>query len=130
MELFPETTTDADLIAFLDRWAALMEREDYAAAHAFTEQDSYQGWTPNLMRQAIKSYGDAREDQRVTVVGVPSDVTQRKDVSRWPENKHGVIGEVWYDLNIDGIASDLTATFDIVRTANGLVLRLCEIHVM
>lgn len=130
MEALPETATDADLIAFADRWAALMEHEDYAAAHAFTEQDAYQGWTPDLMRQVVKSYGDAREDQRVTVAGVPSDITQRKKVSRWPENQHGVVGEVWYDLNIDGVASDLTATFDIVRTASGLVVRLCDIHVM
>ena len=130
MEPLPDTATDTDLIAFVDRWADLMEREDYAAAHAFTEHDPYQGWTPDLMRQVVKSYGDARADQRVTVAGVPSDITQRKKVSHWPVNKHGVVGEVWYDLNIDGVASDLTATFDLVRVPGGLVVRLCDIHVM
>jgi len=130
MEPLPETATDADLIAFVDRWAALMEREDYAAAYAFTEHDPYQGWTPDLIRQVVKSYGDAREDQRVTVAGIPSDITQRKAVSRWDENKYGVVGEVWYDLNIDGVASDLTATFAIVRAPGGLVVRLSDIHVM
>ena len=130
MEPLPETATEADLIAFVDRWAALMAREDYAAAYAFTEHDQYQGWTPDLIRQVVKSYGDAREDQRVTVAGVPSDITQRKKVSRWDENKYGVVGEVWYDLNIDGVASDLTATFGIVRAPGGLVVWLNDIHVM
>ena len=130
MEPLPETATDADLIAFVDLWAALMEREDYAAAYAFTEHDQYQGWTPDLIRQVVKSYGDAREDQRVTVAGMPSDITQRKKVSRWDENRYGVVGEVWYDVNIDGVASDLTATFGIVRAPGGLILRLSDIHVM
>src|SRR4030095_6544292 len=105
MERLPETAADAELIAFVDRWAELLEREDYAAAFALTEHDQHQGWTLDLVRQGVKSYGDAREDQRVTVAGVPSDITQRKKVSRWEENKYGVVGEVWYDLNIDGVAS-------------------------
>jgi hypothetical protein len=33
-------------------------------------------------------------------------------------------------LNIDGLASDLTATFWIVDTPGGLILRLNDIHVM
>lgn len=130
MKPLPETATDAHLIAFVDQWAALMEREDYVAAHSFTEHDPYQGWTPDLMQQVVKCYGEARKDQRVTVAGVPSDITQRKKVHCWLENKLGVVGEVRYDLNIDGVVTDLTATFDIVRTAGGLVVRLCDIHVM
>lgn len=130
MEPLPETATDADLIAFADRWAALLEREDYAAAYAFTEHDRYHGWTPDLMREVVKSYGEAREDQRVTVAGVPSDVSQRKEVDRWEPNAADEVGEIWYDLNIDGVASDLTATFRIVRVPGGLMVRLNEIHVM
>jgi hypothetical protein len=127
----PESTTDADLIAFVDRWAALMEREDYAAAHAFTEHDRYHGWTPDLMRLVVKSYGEARPDQRVTVEGVPGDVRQRKAVDRWePPDQPDECAEIWYDLNIDGVASDLTATFRVVRGPDGLRVRLNDIHVM
>jgi hypothetical protein len=126
----PATATDADLIAFADGWAALMEREDYAAAYAYTDHIPEMRWTPDLMRQVVKSYGDAREDQRVTVVGVPSDVSQRKEVDRWEANRYGEVGEIWYDLNIDGVASDLTATFRVVRVPEGLVVRLNDIHVM
>jgi hypothetical protein len=130
MSPLPQTATDADLIAFADRWAALMEGEDYEAAYAFTDHDPNQGWTPDLMRQVVKSYGDAREDQRVTVIGVPSDVSQRKKVDHWEPNRQGVIGEIWYDLNIDGVASDLTATFQIECVPEGIVVRLNDIHVM
>lgn len=130
MAPLPESATDADLIEFADRWAALMEKEDYEGAYAFTDHDPHQGWTPDLMRQVVKSYGDARADQRVTVAGVPSDVNQRKEVDRWEPNPSGAIGEIWYDLNIDGVASDLTATFWVERVPGGLVVRLNDIHVM
>jgi hypothetical protein len=107
-----------------------MEREDYAAAYAYTDHIREIPWTPDLVRQVLKSYGDAREDQRVTVAGVPSDVSQRKQVDRWEANRYGEVGEIWYDLNIDGIASDLTATFRVVRVPGGFAVRLNDIHVM
>jgi hypothetical protein len=126
----PATATDADLIAFADGWAALMEREEYAAAYAYTDHIPEMKWTPDLLRQVVKSYGDARDEQRVTVSGVPSDVSQRKQVDRWEANRYAEIGEIWYDLNIDGVASDLTATFRVVRVADGLIVRPNDIHVM
>jgi hypothetical protein len=66
----------------------------------------------------------------VTVRGVPSDVQQRKEVDRWEPNENDEVGEIWYDLNIDGVASDLTATFVMVDVDEGLSLRLRDIHVM
>ena len=87
-------------------------------------------WTPDLIRFAIKNYGDASPTQKVTVEGKPTDISQRKDVSRYDQARRGHIGEVWYDLNIDGLASDLTATFGIYSLSNGLILKLNDIHVM
>jgi hypothetical protein len=131
MKPLPATATDADLIAFADGWAALMEREDYAAAYAYTDHIPEMKWTPFLLRAVVKSYGDAGPGQRVTVAGVPSDVSQRKEVDRWePPNRQGEVGEIWYDLNIGGVASDLTATFRLVRVPQGLLVRLNDVHVM
>jgi hypothetical protein len=48
----------------------------------------------------------------------------------WAANAYGEVGEIWYDLNIDGVASDLTSTFRVVRVQGGLVVRLNDIHVM
>lgn len=130
MAPLPATVTDAELIAFVDEWAALLEQEDYDAAFAFTDHVPAMGWTPELIRDAIKGYGDAAPGQRVTVRGVPSDVTQSKEVDRWPPNAHDVFGEIWYDLNIDGRASDLTATFALQHVDGGVAVLLNDIHVM
>ena len=42
----------------------------------------------------------------------------------------GSLGEIWYDLNIDGYVSDLTATFAIHGSSDGLTVALNDIHVM
>jgi hypothetical protein len=130
MSPLPATVTDPELIAFVDRWATLLEREDYEAAFAFTDHIREMRWTPALVREVIKAYADADPDQRVTVDGVPTDVCQRKNVNRWPTNAQGCFGEIWYDLNVDGKASDLTATFDLRWTEGGVTVHLNDIHVM
>lgn len=130
MAPLPATVSDSDLIAFIDRWAALLEREDYEAAFAFTDHIPEMRWTPALIRSGIKSYGEARPGQKVTVDGIATDISQRKEVDRWPTNAHGRFGEIWYDLNIDGQASDLTATFALEWADGGVAVKLSDIHVM
>ena len=125
----PRDASDAELIAFVDRWAAALEAEDYEAAFAMVDHEPRMGWTPELIRSVIKGYGEASPTQRVTVAGVPSDVRQRKEITRWTPPRPGGSGELWYDLNIDGRASDLTATFAIIETKAGILLRLDDIHV-
>ena len=122
--------SDAELIAFIDSWAALLEREDYAGAFAATDHIPEMKWTPSLIREVIKSYGDADPTPRVTVEGVPTDITQRKRVDRSSIKPNGCFGEVWYDLNIDGKASDLTATFELRIVDGGVTVHLNDIHVM
>lgn len=130
MPHLPYSATDEDLIRFVDQWTRLLEAENYVAAFAYTAHDPYMHWTPELIRQVIKSYDECRLDQKVTFEGKPTDVHQRKEVSRWPQNRNGSIGEVWYDLNIDGYAFDLTATFSIQDGTDGLMVQLGDIHVM
>jgi len=126
----PLDASDKDLIEFADRWAVLMEAENYEAAYAFTDHDPEMGWSPSLMKEVARSYGDARPGQKVTVERTPTDIRQRKEVTRWPRNSYGTVGEIWYDLSIDRLASDLTATFAVFETSEGLVLKLNDIHVM
>ena len=130
MNPFRPTVSDADLLAYIDQWAAFMEAEDYATAFAFVGHIPETNWTPELLRLVVKSYDEADPNQRVTVDGVPTDITQRKTVTRWPTNARKVIGEIWYDLNIDGKASDLTAKFDLKLTDRGITIYLNQIHVM
>jgi hypothetical protein len=122
--------TDASLIEAVDYWAALLELEDYLAAYNATEHSPQSDWTAALIRQVIKSYGNADPDQRVTVQRNSSEIPQRKKVHRYKAFRPGGIGYVWYDLNINGLATDLTATFDIKAVSGDLVLALNDIHVM
>lgn len=124
------TATDDDLLQFVDGWVRLMEREDYVAAFHYTAHDPYMHWTPDLIREVIKAYDKGDAAQKVTLDGMPTDVHQRKEVMRWPERRPGGIGEIWYDLNINGFVSDLTATFAIQKSADGLTVVLEEINVM
>jgi hypothetical protein len=130
MDALSASASDDEVLGFIDGWAALLEREDYASAFAYTDHDPARGWTPDLMREAIKDYGESRPNQKVTVRGVPSDITQRKEINRSIKGLNSMVGEIWYDLNIDGIASDLTATFDVIADGSGLKIRLNDIHVM
>jgi hypothetical protein len=65
----------------------------------------------------------------VTLHGEPTDVVQRKRVQRYSKNARGFVGDVWYDLNINGLTSDLTATFGLREVPGGLALVLDDIHV-
>lgn len=130
MKPLPLDISDAELIDFADRWAQLMEAEDYEAAFVFTEHTPEMSWTPALMREVVKSYGDANPSQKVTLLGTPTDITQRKNIRRHSPNRYRFIGEIWYDLNIDGFVSDLTATFDLKTTSDGIIVYLNDIHVM
>lgn len=130
MKPLPQNVTDEQILRFVDGRAALLEAEDYQAAYDYTNHDPGMGWTPNLMRQAVKEYGAAAPDQRVTVAEVPTDVKQRKEVRRWPVNDNGSVGDVWYDLNISGEVSDLTATFYLINSGGGVIVELDDIHVM
>jgi hypothetical protein len=130
MQALPASASDNDMLRFIDGWAALLEREDYAAAFAYTDHDPAMEWTPDLIREVIKAYGERRPDQKVTVAGMPTDVTQRKEVDRATKNGNGRVGAIWYDLNIDGVTSDLTATFDVIFEQGKLRILLNDIHVM
>jgi len=42
----------------------------------------------------------------------------------------GSVGQVWFDLPLNGVWSDLTATFDIKLDGEALYLELDDIHVL
>lgn len=122
--------TDEDLVHFIDQWAALMEKEDYVGAYRHTAHIPEMRWTPELLRDVVKLYDQCLPDQKVTVEGLPTDIRQRKEVTRWKEDRPRGVGYIWYDLNINGYASDLTATFTLTTDPEGLVVSLDDIHVM
>lgn len=67
MTHLPTTATDEELVLFIDRWAALMELEDYEQAYASTGHIPEMGWSPVLMRDVVRDYGDCAPNQKVTL---------------------------------------------------------------
>lgn len=129
------SATDEDILEFIDKWASFLEKENYDAAFNFTKQNKSQGWTPELIKEVIKSYGDGETSQTVTLtnIGLAIDgagniekAVQRKEVTWFDATR----GYVWYDLNIDNYVSDLTATFDLEKTDSEILVFLDDIHVM
>jgi len=121
-------SSETALIEYIDLWVTLLEKEDYEGALNMIEAPS--GWSPNLLKRIIKSYSEENPNQRVTLEAKPTDVKQRREVERWTDAPNGTLGEVWYDLGIDGTTSDLTATFTIRERDGGLILILNDVHVM
>lgn len=130
MNPLPRTSSDKELVEVVHRWVQLLEAEKYDEAFAFTEHIENSGWNPSFIKRFIQGYGEAEPGQKVTLEGQPTDISQRIEVTRWDENSYGEIGEIWYDLNINGFASDITATFRVCSVPGGLVLKLNDIHVM
>ena len=130
MKPLDKKVTDAELIGFIDRWVEHLEQEDYLSAYNHTDHNLDMGWTPELICEVIKSYSEGGPEQRVTLTGKPIAVQQVKEVTRWQLNEIGFFGEIWYDLNIDGYVSDLTATFNLRYEEDGVYVELNDIHVM
>jgi hypothetical protein len=129
MSTLPQNATDEQIVAYLDRWAGLLEQEDYEGAADMIDMEE-SGWDAEAIRETIKSYDEGNAALRVTVEGEPNPHEQRKEIDRWPETlPNGRFGHVWYDLNIDGKISDMTATFFAHESPNGVVLVLEEIGI-
>ena len=113
--LLPQDASDAAILVAVDQWVAGLLGGP-GTVRGGIQRDRAQccnGMDSQLNAQVITQYGDAQPGQKVTVEGKPTDISQHKDVRRFTRNKHGFVGHVWYDLNINGIASDLTATFGL-----------------
>ncbi|GAA3928266.1 hypothetical protein [Hymenobacter algoricola] len=50
-------SSDEDLLDAVRVWVRLLEQEYYHEAFAYTHQDPYHEWTPELMRNVIYGYG-------------------------------------------------------------------------
>jgi hypothetical protein len=133
--MLKSSATDGEILEYIDNWVALLEKEDYHTAFKFTKHIKRQGWTPEFIREVIKSYGDDESSPKVTLsnnglsidgAGNIEKATQRKEVTWFDETR----GDVWYDLNINGYVSDLTATFDLQKTDTEIHIFLDDIHVM
>lgn len=131
----PAAHSDTQILDIIDAWIADLARGDYACAHARTAHDAYYGWTPALLRVVIEGYGSPEPYAdgtvyRVTPAAEASGTRQERCVER-PANQDGgaALAEARHSLPLNGVWSDLTATFRVESTALGARLVLQEIHV-
>ncbi len=141
MSHLPYDATDEAIIGFIDDWVTLLEAEDYEAAFAFTAHSVGNKLTATTFRDHIKqqaffhsqsfdpAYGELNAQCRVTLHGVPTHMSQIKDLERWPKNVRGQVGEIWYNLNFDGFVTEYTALFEILDDGNGLTIALTDMGV-
>ena len=139
MVVVPAAATDADIIVAVDGWVSLLEAGNYVAACEGVDSPPGGVWTPELIQGCINGeWCDAPKDRQVTLAGLSRQFTingrsfiqtQRREVDRSEPNDGGELHEIWYDLNVDGVVSDLTVTFRLVRVSQGLLLRLYDICV-
>lgn len=89
------SATAEKIIEFIDYWTFLLEQGDYIAAFNLTTHDSAMGWTPELIREVIKEYGDSEPTQKVTVFNNGLAIDDRGEIERAVQRK-----EVdWFDNN-------------------------------
>jgi hypothetical protein len=135
--------SDEAIIDLIDQWVELLEQEKFEEALIFLETEPF--WTADLIKEIISEYGSAVND-RVTLYnnGTRLDgdgrihvAEQRKEVEWYDEERAKDVswsdksrGDVWYDLNVNGMVSDLTATFDLERRDGRIHVILQDIHVM
>jgi hypothetical protein len=139
MVTLPPTATDADLLAVVRSWVDLLAAGEYAQAQALlvrVEED--RDWPPARVAEIIAAYepppkARAEGPARVTPVRTARvvDVLPRHAVSRWgPGCRPGVVGDIHFDLPINGAWSDLMANFLFRRVPGGLALELWDLHVV
>ena len=141
-----ERTAEAVRV-IVERWVGLLVGRKHEEALAMLASprplldapSAETGWTPESLAQVIQNYGsvEPREDRKtsaVTPIATAAGDGPRFEVT-WFENPVGCgwgasVGHAHYDLPLDGAWSDVTATFDIIETAEGLALALDQVHVM
>ncbi len=138
MKTLPLEASDQEILDAVREWVGLLIEERYTDAYEFLyhkEGSSY--WTAEMIATAIHYYGsleplEGGEICKVTpseeaVVDPPTSMPLRQDVQRYEEDLEGY---VWFDLALNGYASDLTATLDFRVVQNHFVFELNDIHVM
>ncbi|MES2731123.1 MAG: hypothetical protein V4714_05220 [Bacteroidota bacterium] len=134
--------TPTEILKAVEAWVKFLEQEDYPKAYAYTEHDEYYQWSPELIKEVISGYGLPEPHPNGEVFKVTS-VDPARNQDRMPcqevnyndeplpyeEKEAEIIGQVWYDLPLNGEWSDLTATFQILKREAYLTLELAEIHV-
>ncbi len=137
MTRFSADASDAEIINGIRQWVDALANDDYEAAYAMLQHAPDEPWTADFLRRWIANYGrhEALKDGATFHVTHWETATGREthyqDVTRRDApHMNGSVGDVHYDLPLNGEWSDLTAIFDILKNDGALVLQLDDVHVL
>ena len=123
-------------------WLDLLANEDYTEAFNFILHDADYEWTPTLIEDYIKGYelpyeeGEAIYKVTNWKIAFADNKKHNKDLALYDHVKNHkisdfkIIGDVHYDLPLNGEWSDLTAVFNILQADKYIILELTSIHVL
>ena len=125
---------DESILGYIDHWCDLLAKQRYAAALAAVHGGAEPNhWNPELLEKVINGYG-LPEPHPCGEVFVVTERTTAKGKQHHREiqredfgDPH--IGDLWYDLPLNGEWSDLTAAFDLKRDGSQLGIVLDQVHV-
>ena len=131
--------SDEDILDAVRAWVRLLAAERYEEAYQYTYQDPYFEWSPDLIKDVIYRYGlpyiDGEEVFKVTPLelAVENNGAPHAEIFFHMPRKHRitetlVVAEIWFDLPLNGVWSDLTATFNVLFMPDCVSLELQEIH--
>jgi hypothetical protein len=125
--------SDTAVVLVIERWLEYLVAEEYPEALAMLAASEL--WTPELLQRVIFNYGFIEPHPRgttfvVTPVATATGDGPRVQVTWFGEPTQGAVGYARYDLPLNGEWSDVTASFDILETPEGLTLALDDVHVM
>jgi len=139
MSSLPRESEAEELLGLVRQWVDKLAADRYEQAFELIPGE-VDHWTPALARKVVSNYGspEPREDGRtfrVTPVKEAQirDSQPRHEVTFYDRNSKrdgAKIGDVHFDLPLDGYWSDLTALFSIWKNNEIVILKLEDIHVL
>lgn len=151
MRILPTDAKDAEIRDVLAAWTELMAQERYKEALELIPYDTlhyYEDneWTPELLASVVYGYGVAghTREEILKDFGCLYKVTSLKDMAdkdrildsidinydcKWLKGSD--IAEIWYDVPLNGVQSDLTGRFLLRKTDDRhMTLIFEDLHVM
>jgi hypothetical protein len=129
------SASSEEVLNALGVWLNALDEEDYEKASKMLYWPPWsKGWSADIIKRLIVNYGavDPRKDGQVFKVTDPNIAQGNPDnsVRRFSQTESGAVGDVCYDLPLNGEWSQVTATFRLYRIGDEMGFGLEDIHVL
>jgi hypothetical protein len=137
MRTVPAGAEDKDVLAIVHEWIGFLAADDYEQAQALLNHDKAEHeWSADLVKKVVSMYsppGGAGPARVTPIEGAkagdfePTRMVNRRGAG---EGRPEVIGEVHFDVPINGTWSDMTAMFLLREESGQLSLELYDMQVL